>query len=91
MEIEWDDEKAEANLRRRGIDFASALDVLADPRRFERVDNRLDYGEERIQVIGCAGGQILFVVYTKRANRFRIISVRRASRDERTAYYTLHL
>jgi len=90
MEIEWDEAKAEENLRRRGIDFDTAVDVLSDPRKIERLDKRFNYGEERIQVIGHAGGRILFVVYTLRSTRYRIISVRRANRHERAAYHALH-
>lgn len=90
MEIEWDDAKAAANLHRRGIDFVTAVEVLSDPHKIERLDQRFPYGEERIQVIGSAGGQILLVVYTLRSNRYRIISVRRANRHERAAYHALH-
>ncbi|MGB5595134.1 MAG: BrnT family toxin [Crocosphaera sp.] len=52
----------------------------------EREDKR-DYGEIRIQVIGIVSQVVLFVVYTKRDNRYRIISARRANKNERRQYY----
>jgi uncharacterized DUF497 family protein len=36
---------------------------------------------------GEASGVVLCVVYTRREDRLRIISVRRARRDERKDYY----
>lgn len=46
----------------------------------------MDYGEARIQVIGRAGADVLFVVYTWRGGSRRIISARQANRRERNAY-----
>ncbi len=60
--------------------------VFLDPNRLEREDKR-DYGEIRIQVIGIVSQVVLFVVYTKRDNRYRIISARRANKNERRQYY----
>lgn len=52
----------------------------------EIVEERMDYGEARIQVIGRAGADVLFVVYTWRGGSRRIISARQANRRERNAY-----
>jgi hypothetical protein len=67
------------------------LAVFEDPRRIERVDDRRDYGEDRIQVIGLSAGRVLFVVYTRRGDVIRVISARRANRDERKAYETVRI
>ena len=80
---EWDETKREANLVKHGVDFVDALEVFADPLRVERVNQRREYAEERREVVGMVRGQVLFVVYTLR----RLISARRASRNERRAYY----
>jgi uncharacterized protein len=52
------------------------------------VDDREEYGEERFVTIGMAKGDVLlFVAYTERENRVRIISPRRATRDEQDDYF----
>ena len=86
MEIEWDKNKADSNLIKHNIDFEDAKNIFLDPNRLEREDKR-DYGEIRIQVIGIVNQVVLFVVYTKRGNRYRIISARRANKNERRQYY----
>lgn len=88
MAFEWDEVKREANLVKHRVDFVDALAVFRDPLRIERTDERGTYGEERRQVIGRVGTQILFVVYTLRRGVRRLISARRASRHERQAYHT---
>jgi uncharacterized protein len=51
------------------------------------VDDREDYGEERINLIGICEGVLLHVTYTERESRIRIISARRAERHEQDDYY----
>ena len=84
---EWDEAKREANLVKHGVDFMDALEVFADPLRVERVNQRRGYAEERREVVGMVRDQMLFVVYTLRGEVRRLISARRASRNERRAYY----
>jgi len=84
--FEWDERKSEANLRDRGFDFAYATLVFDGP-TLEMEDDRADYGERRVQVIGQAEGDVLFVVYTWRGDTRRIISARLANRRERDAYH----
>jgi len=45
--LEWDEDKRKSNFAERGIDFADAVDVLADPNMSLYLDERADYGEER--------------------------------------------
>ena len=84
--FEWDEAKREANLVKHGVDFVDALEVFADPLRIRRIDTRREYREARRQVLGRVGEQVVFVVYTVRGEARRVISARRASRDERRAY-----
>lgn len=88
MEIEWDNNKAASNLIKHQIDFEDAKNIFLDPNRLEREDKR-DYNETRIQVIGIVNQVVLFVVYTKRNGRYRIISARRASKNEQRQYYQI--
>ena len=88
MEYEWDAAKATENRRKHGIDFVDSIAAIEDPNRLEEMDPRLEYGEERIQVIGMAVGNVLFVITTQRGERTcRILSARRATRHEQDRYY----
>ena len=87
LELEWHDGKAEANLRAHGVSFELAKTVFSDPFGVERLDDREDYGEERFVVVGmAAGGVVLFVAFTERAGRMRIISARRETKFEHITY-----
>jgi uncharacterized DUF497 family protein len=88
VQYEWDDGKAAVNFRKHGVDFADAIAALEDINRVEEVDVRFEYGEERVQVIGVAGDEVLFVVVTLRNEQTcRIISARKATRNEQDRYY----
>ena len=79
------------NIQKHGIDFPTAIDVFHDLERIETVDDRQDYGEERLQTIGYAQPGLLFVVYTYRDNETtrRFISARRANEKEKALYNSL--
>ena len=85
MEFEWDEAKNQANMAKHGIDFDDAIGIF-NHRIVEYVDNRRHYGEIRTRVIGVLGERELAIVYTMRGEVRRIISARRARRDERRAY-----
>jgi uncharacterized DUF497 family protein len=48
LEFEWHDAKAQGNFLRHGVGFELAKTVFKDPFAIERVDDRNDYGEERL-------------------------------------------
>ncbi|MEE8631059.1 MULTISPECIES: BrnT family toxin [Methylobacterium] len=83
----WDERKAASNLRRHGVAFEIALMAFRDPFAVEQIDDRGDYGEERINMLGMCDGVILFVTYTERGEEIRLISARRAERHERDRYF----
>lgn len=91
MNFDWDDNKRQSNIKKHGIDFIAAINIFDDRERIETIDDRHDYGEERIQVIGQAKPGILFVVYTQRdkGDTYRIISARKANRKERALYLSM--
>jgi hypothetical protein len=82
MLFEWDEAKSRRNLNERGFGFEYAARIFLSP-TLERLDNRRDYGEVRIQAIGRVINDILFVVHTDREDARHIISARLASRKER--------
>jgi uncharacterized DUF497 family protein len=88
LEFESDAAKAAANLQAHGVSFELAKTVFKDPFAIEFLDDREDYGEERFVIIGMAEGQVLlFVAYTERVERIRIISARRATKNEQDQYF----
>ncbi len=90
--FEWDEDKAAKNLREHGVSFEQATQAFRDPLGVEWLDDREDYGEERSILLGMAPNGLLFVVHTDRSPdpdtpRIRLISARRANRDEEDYYY----
>ena len=85
-EFEWDADKEAANLQKHGVSFAQAAVAFSDPFGVDWIDDRQDYGEERVILLGMTDGQVLTVVYTERETRIRIISARRATRYEQEIY-----
>jgi uncharacterized DUF497 family protein len=85
--FEWDEAKAASNLVKHGVSFSYARTAFDDPAGIETVDDRCDYGEERFNLIAKSPDNIvLFVTYTERETGIRIISARRASRQEVKIY-----
>ncbi len=82
MVFEWDEAKSRRTLDERGFGFEYAARIFLTP-TLERLDDRREYGEVRIQAIGRVGDDILFVVYTDRGDIRHIISARLANRKER--------
>jgi len=82
----WDEAKRLANLRKHGLDFADAGEVLES--RYRLDVQELREGVLRVLSISYARGflAVLTVVHTDRDGMARVISFRRASREEREAY-----
>jgi uncharacterized protein len=86
MDSEWNEEKRLGNILKHGIDFVDALEIFAG-RFIETEDHRRDYGEQRYRAVGQLGDHVIQVAYTWRNGRRRIISARRAGRNDRRAYH----
>jgi len=82
VEFEWDEAKDAACFAARGFDFAFALGVFRDPDRVITRDDRHDYWEARYRASGHIDGRLFVVVFTRRGERIRIISARKANRKE---------
>ena len=83
IQYEWDEGKNEANIAEGRLGFAAIQDfewetavIFSSPRS----------GESRWAAIGYIEDRLHFVVYTTREDRTRIISLRRASRQEERFY-----
>ena len=85
--IEWDAEKALFNLQKHHVSFEDAQYIFSDPERLERYDLSESHtdAEERWQSLGMVG-KTLFVVYSERDKRRRLITARVATKKERRSY-----
>jgi uncharacterized DUF497 family protein len=82
VRFDWDPAKSERTRQERGFGFDFAALIFTGT-TIEWPDDRRDYGEARMRVIGEAEGVVLHVVFTDRADVRRIISARLADRKER--------
>jgi uncharacterized DUF497 family protein len=71
--FEWDHQKRELNLAKHGIDFDGAMEVFYGPIILHRSDRNND-------------NRLIVVVLTRRADVIRIISARRARKNEESEY-----
>ena len=85
--IDWDSQKADANLREHGVSFAEAATVLTDDFALTREDPDA-IGEQRFVSLGMsATGVLLVVVYTHREpDTYRLISCWKANKLQRKQY-----
>jgi uncharacterized DUF497 family protein len=86
MEFEWYSEKERINVEKHGIDLEMVKQVFGDPFHIEEYDESHSGTEDRWRVLGKSG-TVLFVVYTERGEKARIISAREAEPEERRIYY----
>ena len=84
---EWDNNKNDANELKHGLRFEVAIEVFSDENAVVQFNRNVD-GEIRDQIIGKLENEIviLFVVFTKRAQKIRLITARRANKEERAIY-----
>jgi uncharacterized DUF497 family protein len=89
MRFEWDQKKAESNIKKHGISFDEAVTVFHDPLTATFNDPDHSVGENRWITIGYSTqGQLLVVCHADRRGAVRIISARRATSRERKKHET---
>lgn len=88
MEFEWDEEKRQRTVAARGLDFAFAT-LFFDGRPVMHRSSPKN-GEDRIMSIALLGGVFVTLVWTKRNENIRVISMRRSRVAEERAYRALH-
>ena len=93
--FEWDPDKEAINIRKHGIDFAAAAEILGDPLyEFHHVEEyQFVEREERVRTYACHPQQrwrVFAIVWTERYDEgtrvTRIISCRKASGYEKRQY-----
>lgn len=83
VDFEWDPDKNASNMAKHGIDFEDVISLFAKTHFTKESDRG---GEKRFVAVGEVNGRILTVVYMIRGDRYRIISARKARKNEQEAY-----
>ena len=84
MEFEFDPRKSASNKRKHGIDFVEAQALWDDPNLVEIPARTVD--EPRYLVVGMIMDTAWAGIIAYRGDRIRIISVRRARKEEIEIY-----
>ena len=86
MTYDWDDDKNATNRRRHGLDFADAP-LVFEGLTLTAEDDRRDYGEVRYNTLGTLEGRVVQITTTERGDVTRIISMRKATKNEQKIYF----
>jgi hypothetical protein len=86
MRYEWDEAKRQSNIEKHGIDFIGTEEVFA-AEIVTILDDRFDYGEIRCVTVGLLNGRVVVIAHTETDDVIRIISVRKATKNETINYY----
>ena len=86
MHFEWDDNKNQINIKKRGIDFKDVTEMFKHEMLMS-IDSRENYGEERWKAIGWLKSILGVVIYVEKyEDTIRIISARKATKHEVKSY-----
>lgn len=89
IEFEWDSTKARANERKHGVSFEEAQSVFYDDFARQFYDPESSEAEDRFLMLGMSNrARVLLVCHCERSTGdvIRIISARKATRNEQTYY-----
>lgn len=86
MEIEFDPKKSAWNAEARGLPFELAAEAFEWDAAHIIADERRDYGEAPFLAFAPLRGRLHVVCYCLRADKRRVISLRKANKREERAY-----
>lgn len=88
MDFDWDSGNLD-HIASHKVELAEAEEVISDPAVLETPSHRGPLGQRRYGVTGATeAGRVLTVFYELRAERIRVVTVRAATPEERTRYYS---
>ena len=86
MQFIWDESKRIGNLKKHDLDFALTYLVFEhDTFTFE--ENSITYNERRFVALGLLNGIVVVVVHTETDDVIRVISLRKAVKNEQKLYF----
>jgi uncharacterized protein len=87
LSFEFDPAKAASNLKKHGVSFDEAATVFDDTLSSTLPDDQHSNDEPRLITVGLSSAhRLLFVVYTERDSRIRLIGARPVTAAERKQY-----
>lgn len=89
IKFEWDENKNQTNQKKHGISFEEAKAVFFDDDAILFDDPEHSKGEERFLIIGQIQEKSVCIVshcYRDKENTIRIISARKATKNEKKIY-----
>ncbi len=89
VRISFDPAKSERNVRLRGLSFERAAEFAFESALYA-VDERKEYGEERIVAIGLLGDRVHVLCFAETDDGIRVISFRKANDREVKRYAKAH-
>jgi uncharacterized DUF497 family protein len=87
MRYSYDPAKKKSNLIKHGLDFDEAKRVIESGNTVTFEDNRYEYDEPRFITLGNLDGSIVVIVTTESDSEIRIISMRKAEKNEQKIYF----
>ncbi len=87
MRYTCDPRKKAANLKKHGFDFDDAPLVIESARALTFEDRRFQYGEQRFVTLGLLRGVVVAIATVESEDNIRVISMRKAQRNEEEIYY----
>jgi uncharacterized DUF497 family protein len=85
--FEWDSNKASKNVEKHHVSFEEAATVFDDPMFITFIDDEHSIDEERYITIGLSSrGRLLMLAHAVRKDHIRMISARRATKNEEQFY-----
>lgn len=87
MRYSYDRMKKAANLKRHGLDFDDARQVIESGQTVTFEDGRFEYDEPRFITMGVLNCVVVVIVTTESNTEIRIISMRKAEKNEQKIYF----
>lgn len=87
MRYSYDQTKKASNLTKHGLNFDDARAVIESGNAVTFEDRRFDYDEIRYLTLGLLGGEVVIITTTETEKTIRIISMRRADKNEQKIYF----
>ncbi len=86
VKFEWAEAKRQSNLHKHRLDFFDAETVFAGA-SFTFEDERFEYDEDRYITLGLLRGAVVVIAHTERKEVVRVISMRKATKNEQRVYF----
>jgi len=87
MKYSYDPKKKVSNLKKHGLNFDDAQSVIESVKTVTFEDRRDDYGEARYITLGLLHDVVVIIATAETDKMIRIISMRKADKNEQKIYY----